>query len=212
MDARGVDSLQAGPWSQSVTGATMGSMLREVFAEIVNSTSEACRSFYGERLRGVAVFGSVARERMRHDSDIDLLVVADPLPTGRPERRDEFRAVELLIDPVLVQARERGVTTRLSPFIRTFDELGRSGFVLFDIACDGVVHYDPRGELAEFLAGVRGRLERRGADGARYAGLSIGCSSPTFGGARSSSYDGRRARAQLLREGSGATPCAWVTP
>ena len=38
---------------------------------------------YGDRLVAVAVFGSVGRGTPRHDSDVDLLIVARDLPDGR---------------------------------------------------------------------------------------------------------------------------------
>jgi predicted nucleotidyltransferase len=90
-------------------------VLVEAFAELIDATSQACRQVYGARLQGVVVFGSVARQRMRRDSDLDLLVVAQPLAQGRLARMDEFDAVEALVAPALATARGRGVSTRLSP-------------------------------------------------------------------------------------------------
>jgi hypothetical protein len=63
----------------------------------------------------------------------------------------------------LTKARRHGATTRLSPIVRTFDELGQGGFLIFDIACDGRVVFDPEGAVTNYLAQVRDRLERRGA-------------------------------------------------
>lgn len=149
-------------------------VVAEVFAEVVDATVDACRQVYGERLRGVVVFGSVARQQMRPDSDLDLLVVAEPLPNGRLPRMEEFDHVENLVAPALRQAGEYGVMTRLSPIVRTFAELDQGGFLIFDIACDGNVHFDSDGSLTRFLSEVRARLDRRGAtrrhaaSGARY--------------------------------------------
>ncbi len=70
-------------------------MLKEVFESLLDEIVSACRRVYAERLVGVVVFGSVARVTMRPDSDIDLLVVAEPLPAGRMPRMDEFDGVEL---------------------------------------------------------------------------------------------------------------------
>ena len=148
-------------------------MLKQLFTDIVRATTDACVAVYGERLVGVVVFGSVARQTMRPDSDIDLLVVADPLPRGRVPRMDEFRKVEDLVAPALEDARSRSVTTRLAPILRTPADLDRSGFVLYDIACDGAVVHDRDGRIEAHMAGVRERLKRRGAErrsfrGARY--------------------------------------------
>jgi hypothetical protein len=100
---------------------------------------------------------------MRPDSDLDLLVVAQPLPQGRLARMDEFDAVEVLVAPALVTARGRSVSTRLSPIVRTLEELDQGGFLIFDIACDGQVVFDADGSVANYLAQVRQLLERRGA-------------------------------------------------
>jgi hypothetical protein len=146
-------------------------MLDDVFDRLLRAVAEACRSVYRERLIGIAVFGSVARGTMRPDSDVDLLVVADPLPQGRLVRMEEFDGVERLVEPALAEAEERGVSTRLAPIVRTIEELGRSGFLRFDIACDGKVLDDPDGRLAAYMAGVREGLERRGAERRSFRGL-----------------------------------------
>jgi predicted nucleotidyltransferase len=138
-------------------------MLAEAFAEVIDATAVVCHDVYGDRLLGVVVFGSVARDRMRPDSDLDLLVVAEPLPRGRLARMDEFDDVENRVAPALAEARRHGVMTRLSPIVRTFDELDQGGFLVFDIACDGRVVFDRDEAVANYLAKVRQRLERRGA-------------------------------------------------
>lgn len=138
-------------------------MLADVFDRVVGETVTACQHVYGSRLRGVVVFGSVARARMRHDSDLDLLVAADGLPRGRLARMDEFDAVDERVAPALRAAREEGVTTRLSPIVRSLAELDRSGFLTFDIACDGRICFDLDGAVASYLEDVRDRLRKRGA-------------------------------------------------
>ncbi|MER3452695.1 MAG: hypothetical protein C4344_03200, partial [Acidimicrobiia bacterium] len=134
-----------------------------VFDRIVAALAEACREVYGDRLVGVVVFGSVGRGLMRPDSDVDVLVVAEPLPSGRGARMEEFEQVEARLAPVVDAARREGVTTWISPLVRTLEELDRSGFIVFDIACDGRVVYDPTGRMGAYLAGVRERLAARGA-------------------------------------------------
>lgn len=138
-------------------------MLAEAFDELVDATVTACDEVYGRRLRGVVVFGSVARGRMRPDSDLDVLVVAEPLPRGRLARMDEFDQVEARLVPALAEARRHGVQTRISAIVRTLAELDQGGFLIFDIACDGRVRLDTDGAVTDYLILVRQRLERRGA-------------------------------------------------
>ncbi len=57
-------------------------MLKEGFETLLAETVRVLQEQYGDRLVSVAVFGSVARGTQRADSDVDLLVVCDPLPTG----------------------------------------------------------------------------------------------------------------------------------
>ena len=87
-------------------------MLTETFSEIVSAVPDACKEVYGDRLIGVVLFGSVARQRMRADSDIDVLVVADPLPEGRMARMAERDDVERLCGPALERARRDRLAAR----------------------------------------------------------------------------------------------------
>ena len=50
--------------------------------QVFSALRRSCEEVYGERLRTVAVFGSAGRDTARPDSDLDLLLVADPLPKG----------------------------------------------------------------------------------------------------------------------------------
>lgn len=138
-------------------------MIDAVFEALLDEIVSACRQVYADRLDGVVVFGSVARGTMRSDSDIDLLVVAEPLPDGRIPRMDEFDAVEVAVGHAMVVAAGKGVTTRISPIVRALDECRSGGFLLYDIACDGRVLVDRAGSVDALLSEVRERLRVRGA-------------------------------------------------
>jgi predicted nucleotidyltransferase len=153
--------------------------IREVFHQIEEALVSSCLRVYGERLEAVVVFGSVARGRPSPDSDLDVLVVAEPLPDGRLARMDEFDQVERELLPRLREARQEGVWAYISPLVVTPDELPHLGFVLFDIATEGVVRYDRAGRVEKVLAEVREGLARRGAErrylrGSRYWVLEPG--------------------------------------
>src|SRR5436309_5762503 len=53
------------------------------------------------------------------DSDIDLLVVAEPLPRGRMARVREFDSVESTLEPRIWSLEKLGILTSLSPMPRS---------------------------------------------------------------------------------------------
>jgi predicted nucleotidyltransferase len=59
---------------------------REEYYKLVKKLEEMTINFYGDRLISIAVFGSVAKDTFRPDSDIDILIIAKDLPNGRIKR------------------------------------------------------------------------------------------------------------------------------
>lgn len=133
------------------------------FDQVLAALAEACGSHYGERLVALAVFGSVGRGTARPNSDIDLLVVADPLPDGRLARVREFEAVDRALAPALREARDRGVATELSPVFKTPQEIAAGSPLLLDMTDDARVLVDREAFLAGALDRFRARLASLGA-------------------------------------------------
>ena len=88
------------------------------FARLTDALSNACATFYGDRLISLAIFGSVGRGAPRPDSDIDVLIVADPLPRGRLARVPEFGHVESTLAGLVSEVNARGVFPEWSPVPR----------------------------------------------------------------------------------------------
>lgn len=147
----------------SCRGCDNRAVIKDVFEDILDEIVAACGHVYAEHLDGVVVFGSVARGTMRADSDIDLLVVVESLPDGRIPRMDDFDEVEAAVSHAMAAAADLGVTTRISPIVRTLDECRSGGFLLYDIACDGRVLVDRVGAVDALLSEVRDRIRKRGA-------------------------------------------------
>ncbi|NGZ08115.1 MAG: nucleotidyltransferase domain-containing protein [Nitrospira sp. LK70] len=138
-------------------------MLKEAFAELADRTVSAVRAFYGDRLVSVVLYGSVARGTMRHDSDMDLLIVADPLPNGRLNRVREFEAVEEALEEGFSRAASRGVHTVLSPVFKTAHEVQAGSPLFLDLVEDARVLYDRNEFFSQELARLRKKLSRLGA-------------------------------------------------
>jgi predicted nucleotidyltransferase len=128
------------------------------FKEILSRLTAACAAVYGDRLVSLVVFGSVGRGSARQESDVDLLVVADPLPQRRLRRMDEFEAVERALG-----GEAGGCPHRLSPVFKTPRELRAGTPLLLDMIDDGLVLYDRDCFFASIIDQLRSRLEHLGA-------------------------------------------------
>lgn len=137
--------------------------LREVFDRLLAETCLATKQVYGERLVTLAVFGSVGRESLRPDSDIDLLLVVDELPRGRMARMAEFAAVESAMASHLADAANAGVSTSLSPVFKTREEVCRGSLLFLDMIEDTKILYDRDRFFTRFLERFRERLAKLGA-------------------------------------------------
>lgn len=138
-------------------------MLKEAFEDLIHRTVAAARAVYGERLVSLVLYGSVARGTMRHDSDMDVLVIARDLPRGRLNRMREFAVVEDAVADELHRLATRGIHTSLSPLLKTPDEVAQRSPLFLDMVEDARVLYDREGFFAAHLARMRNRLAELGA-------------------------------------------------
>jgi predicted nucleotidyltransferase len=141
----------------------MGQEMHEWYDSVLGALRTACEAHYGARLVALALFGSVARGTPRPDSDIDVLLIADPLPDGRLPRVHEFEGVEAAIEPALAAARRHGLAPTLSAVIKTPAEVSRGSPLFLDMVEDARILYDRDGFLSHTLADLRSRLDRLGA-------------------------------------------------
>lgn len=117
-------------------------MLKEAFDELLVKLVPAVQARYGDRLVTIAVYGSVARGTMRHDSDVDLLIIATDLPNGRMKRRQEFDAVEEDLAEALRDLQSRGVASSLSAVLKTPEEANAGTPLYLDMVEDARLLYD----------------------------------------------------------------------
>ncbi|MCX5971457.1 MAG: nucleotidyltransferase domain-containing protein [Coprothermobacterota bacterium] len=130
---------------------------------MLDSLAQACKVHYGARLVSLAIFGSVGRGTMKPDSDIDLLIVASPLPYGRMKRVEGFRPVEDALEPEILKKRILGIHTYLSPIFKTPAEISSRPLILLDLTEDARILFDRDGFLRGQLEALKERLRELGA-------------------------------------------------
>jgi hypothetical protein len=139
-------------------------MLKERFQELEERLLAEIRSFYGERLVSVIVFGSVAREAQSFDSDLDLLVIAEGLPQGRMKRIREFGSVENKVEPFLKTLQQKkGINTYISAIIKSPEEAEKGSPLFLDMVEDAKMLFDRRHFFEGVLERLRKRLKELGA-------------------------------------------------
>jgi predicted nucleotidyltransferase len=134
--------------------ASIMSALLERYDRLLERLAAEVRALYGPRLVACAVFGSVGRGTPRHDSDVDVLIVARDLPRGRTARVEEFLPVE---------HRLAEATTMLSPVFKTPAEVEVGSPLFLDMVQDARILYDDERFLARYLTTLRDRLHHLGA-------------------------------------------------
>jgi len=74
-------------------------MDRSIYKPLMAKLCEELQLFYGPRLVTIAIFGSYARNTMRPDSDLDILIIANGLPRSSLKRSAEFVELEQKLMP-----------------------------------------------------------------------------------------------------------------
>lgn len=138
-------------------------MLKERFKDLENRLLSEIKSLYGERLISVIVFGSVARETQKFDSDIDILIIAKDLPKGRIRRVREFESVEDTIEPFLKSLQEEGINTYISSILKSPEEADQGSPLFLDMVEDARILFDRDGFFSLILERLRKRLKELGS-------------------------------------------------
>ena len=116
--------------------------------DLFKAVHEAAAAMYGERLMVMAIFGSWARGVATPASDLDLLIVAEPLPPSRMKRVREFRPVADATRAVRSRVwSHQGPEIELSPVFKTPEELAAGSPLYLDMTLWSVVLLDRGGML-----------------------------------------------------------------
>jgi uncharacterized protein len=148
---------------------------------VFSAVREATIATYGERLISLAVFGSWARGMATPAFDLDLLVVAEPLPPSRMKRVREFRPVTDATQAVRSRIwSDQIAEVELSPVLKTADELAAGSPLYLDMTLWRVVLFDRGDVLARFLEGLRRRMQALGSRRVPFKGGAFWDYKPDF--------------------------------
>lgn len=144
---------------------------RKRYYKLIELLLNDVRRHYGQNLVSVVLYGSVARDTFRPDSDIDVLIVCDNLPKGRVKRMEDFiEHVEKPLSSELASLRAEGITPFFSPLIKTREEVAYGSPVFLDISEEGKILYDRDDFFYNYISDFRDKLKRLGSKKIRFKG------------------------------------------
>lgn len=133
------------------------------FPELALTAALTVRTF-GLRLRSLALFGSCARGSEGPDSDIDLLVIAEPIPSTLAARLDELHPIVEAVTEHALDQRQHGGGRHIPQIVLMApEELRAEPPLLLDLTQDARILFDPEGLLNSVLDRLRGKLARLGS-------------------------------------------------
>jgi predicted nucleotidyltransferase len=99
----------------------------EAVQKALSALREGLIPLYGQRLRGIYLFGSYARGEARPDSDLDVLIVLDSVPSyGEELERTSELVAGISLDSGVSLSRvfvsESAWTRQASPFLENVRE------------------------------------------------------------------------------------------
>ena len=137
--------------------------LEKNFNQLLQALRAELKKYYADRLISAVVFGSVGRGTPRPDSDVDILIIANPLPKGRMRRVREFLAIEERLVRRLKFLERHGISTTLAPIFRTPAEVQRGSLLYLDMIDDGRILHDSTGFWRTYIEALKRKLHTLGA-------------------------------------------------
>ncbi|MFQ6058251.1 MAG: nucleotidyltransferase domain-containing protein [Anaerolineae bacterium] len=128
-------------------------LIQTLIERFVQRTKEA----FGDNLVSIVLYGSVARDDYRPDSDIDLLLVFEELPRGAFARRNLISPLEQEIEREVPQRWEEGQHHGFTTILKTREEAKYTVPYYLDMTTDAILLYDK----GDFFKGVLDRLRAR---------------------------------------------------
>lgn len=136
----------------------------QIVEELTRRLVEALQSRLGDRLVSVILYGSYARGQSGPDSDVDLLIVAEGLPSSSLERQSFL--IPLLIEienPYRESLKPTGWFPYVSTVLKIPEEADCVSRIYFDMVEEARILFDREGFFRIVLQKVQARLKDLGA-------------------------------------------------
>jgi HEPN domain-containing protein/predicted nucleotidyltransferase len=119
---------------------------------------------YGKKLKGLVLFGSVARGTARQESDVDVLVIAEDMPERYGDR---VRKTLAILSSLETLKRELYANTKLRPNLDLIlldeEETQTPHPFLLDVVKEGIMLFDRNGFTQGALDRLKAEFQRMGA-------------------------------------------------
>jgi predicted nucleotidyltransferase len=134
-----------------------------VYRELLEEYYFALRKHFGDRLKSVCVFGSVARGNPSPESDIDVLVVIEGLPDTLDERMRLVAPIhdQIRNSPARRKVREAGRNPLISPLYFTPEEIKRHPPIMLELEEENILFDE--GVLRQEIRALKRRMQELGS-------------------------------------------------
>ncbi len=136
-----------------------------LYAAVLSRYVRVLHDYFGDRLEGVLLFGSVARGDWDRDSDIDLLVVVEDWggPGWRRTRELWPLKVKLMETEEFRVAEAKGFPPMIQHYPVSKMEAAEFHRIYLDASVEGIVLYEKNRFLSQLFERVRETLRSQGA-------------------------------------------------
>ena len=138
-------------------------MERQVYQPLITRLLSEAKAFYGDRMVTFALFGSYARNTLRNDSDLDVLLIVENLPGGRMRRVEEFLQVEKKVTEMMLALSHQGLHPYFSPVFKTPKEATAGSPLFLDMTEEIEILFDRDNFFRHTLDGFQQRLRVLGS-------------------------------------------------
>lgn len=135
-------------------------MMDILFQRLIERIQVEALTLFGDNLRALVIFGSVARNAQRSDSDIDILFVFKNLPENRRQRTDLVAQLEENLEKDFQEMRNQGIATCISPIIKSSDEATFLSPIYLDMLEDATIILDHDGLVESVFERLRTGLDK----------------------------------------------------